>query len=262
MTAEDKTRALEQRIDDLTARLGMVEDELAIRRLQHTYGYFIDKCLYEEAVNLFSDRGETYFLGGVFKGRAGVRRLYAGRLGQKFAGGKNGPTHGLLLDHLTMQDVIHVAPDRLSAKGRFRCFMQGGSHESVAKIEEPFWEGGVYENTYLREDGVWKIGVLNYNVLFYAPYDKGWGRVKPGYAVPAFSTTFPEDPLGPDELNSRKANFWPATNVVPFHYPHPVTGEPLNSSNNSNNPNQPPNHSSSAAAPPADTSPEKSPVSK
>jgi SnoaL-like domain len=227
MTADEKIQALEKRLDELTDQLGRVQDELAIRRLQHAYGYLIDKCLYEEAVNLFSDRGETYFLGGIFRGKAGVRRLYCGRLGAKFAGSKNGPTRGLLLDHLTLQDVITVAPDRLSAKGRFRCFMQGGSHESVPKIEEPFWEGGVYENTYLKEDGVWKIGVLNYNVLFYAPYEQGWGRVKPGYAVPAFSRTYPEDPNGPDELISRPTSFWPETDVVPFHYRHPVTGQPI-----------------------------------
>jgi hypothetical protein len=227
MTQQEHIQALERRVDELADKLGRVEDELGIRRLQHTYGYLMDKCMYEEAVNLFSDRGEAYFLGGVFQGRAGVRRLYCGRLGRKFAAGKNGPTRGLLLDHLTMQDVITVAPDRLAAKGRFRCFLQGGSHESVPKIEEPFWEGGIYENTYLKEDGVWKIGVLNYNALFYAPYDKGWGRVKPGYAVPAFSKTYPEDPYGPDQLTSRRANFWPETDLVPFHYPHPVTGHPI-----------------------------------
>lgn len=227
MTAEDRVQALERRVDDLTNALGMVEDELAIRRLQHAYSYFIDKCMYDEAVDLFSERGETYFLGGSFKGKAGVRRLYGGRLREKFAAGKNGPTYGLLLDHLTLQDVIHVSPDRLSAKARFRCFMQGGSHESVPQITEPFWEGGVYENTYLREDGIWKIGVLDYKAFYYAPYDKGWGHVKPGYAVPAFSTTFPEDPLGPDELTTKRANFWPKTDVIPFHYLHPVTGEPI-----------------------------------
>lgn len=227
MTAGERIQTLEKRVDELADRLGRAEDELAIRKLQHAYGYFLDKCMYEEIVDLFSDRGETYFLGGVFKGRAGVRRLYGGRLGQKFGGGKDGPTRGLLLDHLILQDVIHVAPDRMSAKGRFRCFMQGGSHESVPEIFPPFWEAGVYENTYLKEGGVWKIGVLNYNVLFYAPYDKGWGRTEPGYAVPAFSKTYPEDPNGPDELTSRRASFWPENDVVPFHYPHPVTGQPI-----------------------------------
>ena len=224
---DEKLQVLEKRVSELENRLGLAEDELAIRRLQHAYGYFMDKCKYEEVVDLFSERGETYFLGGVFKGNAGVRRLYCGRLGARFAAGKNGPVHGLLLDHLLMQDVITVAPDGLSARARYRCFMQGGSHESVPEIFPAFWEAGVYENTYLKEDGVWKIGVLNYNVFFYAPYEQGWGKVKPGYAVPPFSKTFPEDPNGPDELIARRASFWPENELVPYHYLHPVTGKPI-----------------------------------
>jgi len=220
-------QALEKRLGELENRLGRTEDELAIRRLQHAYGYFMDKCKYEEVVDLFSEQGETYFLGGVFRGKTGVRRLYCGRLGTRFAAGKNGPVHGLLLDHLLLQDVITIAPDRRSAKARYRCFMQGGSHESVPQIFPAFWEAGVYENTYRKEDGVWKIGVLNYNVFFYAPYDQGWGKVKPGYAVPPFSKTFPEDPNGPDELIARRASFWPENELVPYHYLHPVTGKPI-----------------------------------
>jgi SnoaL-like domain len=224
---DEKLQALEKRVNELENRLGRAEDELAIRRLQHAYGYFMDKCKYEEVVDLFSGRGETYFLGGIFRGKAGVRRLYCGRLGARFAEGNNGPVRGLLLDHLLMQDVITVAPDRLSARARYRCFMQGGSHESVPEIFPAFWEAGVYENTYLKEDGVWKIGVLNYNVFFYAPYEQGWGKVKPGYAVPPFSKTFPEDPNGPDELMSRRASFWPENELVSYHYVHPVTGKPI-----------------------------------
>jgi hypothetical protein len=227
MTADEKIQVLEKRVEQLSQQLGIVEDTLAIRKLQHAYGYFMDKCLYDEAADLFSERSEVYFLGGIFKGKAGARRLYCGILRNKFSPGKNGPTRGLMLDHLTLQDVIDVAPDRMSAKGRFRCFMQGGSHESVPQIFPAFWEGGVYENTYVKEDGVWKIGVLNYNVFYYAPYDQGWGRTKPGYAVPTYSVTFPQDPLGPDELAPKRASFWPETDVVPFHYPHPVTGQPI-----------------------------------
>jgi hypothetical protein len=224
---DEKLQALEKRVAELESRVGRAEDELAIRRLQHAYGYFMDKCKYEEVVDLFSDRGETYFLGGVFRGKTGVRRLYCGRLGARFAVGNNGPVRGLLLDHLLMQDVITLAPDRLSAMARYRCFMQGGSHESVPEIFPAFWEAGVYENTYLKEEGVWKIGVLNYNVFFYAPYEQGWGKVKPGYAVPPFSKTFPEDPNGPDELMARRASFWPENELVPYHYVHPVTGKPI-----------------------------------
>ena len=103
----------------------------AIRNLHHSYGYYIDKCLYEDVVDLFAEDGEVRFVGGIYKGRdAGVRRLYVGGFLQGFTGGVPGPVYGFLLDHLQMQDVIHVAEDRKTAKARFRAFMQAGMHET------------------------------------------------------------------------------------------------------------------------------------
>ena len=69
---------LEARLDTLSRELGLLQDEKAIRRLQHTYGYFMDKGLYDEVVDLFAEDGELRFMGGIFKGKAGVRRLYCG----------------------------------------------------------------------------------------------------------------------------------------------------------------------------------------
>jgi len=60
----------EERIAELEHRLGMVEDELAIRRLQHAYGYYLDKCYYDEVVDLFDEDCEVIFIGGVYQGRS------------------------------------------------------------------------------------------------------------------------------------------------------------------------------------------------
>ena len=38
---------------------------------------------------------------------------------------------------------------------------------------------------------------------------------------------YPEDPIGPDELLDPQPRLWPATDIVPFHYNHPVTGKPI-----------------------------------
>lgn len=54
---------------------------------------------------------------------------------------------GFLLDHPMYQDVIDINEDGISAKGRFRCNMQAGLHESVwpkdpnAKFLAQWWEG-------------------------------------------------------------------------------------------------------------------------
>ena len=41
----------------------------------------------------------------------------------------------------------------------------------------------------------------------------------------AYEQSHPNDPLGPDELMKPTPVLWPETEVVPFHYEHPVTGQ-------------------------------------
>jgi hypothetical protein len=216
MTAEDKVAELEH-------RLGIVEDVLAIRNLQHAYGYYLDKCLYDEVVDLFDDDGEVIFIGGVYKGKKGAARLYAGRFRKNFANGKNGPSHGRLLEHPILQDIVHVSDDRSTAWARFRVLMQAGTHESVGPVRQ-WWEGGLYENIYTRTDGTWKIKRLFYRAFWHGTFEDGWAHTPPDY-VPNASVTYPDDPYGPDEILADAPRLWPDTTTFPFHYRHPVTGK-------------------------------------
>src|SRR5580658_5246294 len=79
MTTEQKTQDLESIVARLENRINVLEAESAVRRLQYTYGYLIDKCMYDETVDLFAANGEVRFMGGIYKGKEGVRRLYVGR---------------------------------------------------------------------------------------------------------------------------------------------------------------------------------------
>ena len=44
--------------------------------------------------------------------------------------------------------------------------------------------------------------------------------------MPFLKTPYPEDPVGPDEIN-HDVWLWPTHKVVPFHNKHPVTGEAI-----------------------------------
>ncbi|MGA8203380.1 MAG: nuclear transport factor 2 family protein, partial [Woeseiaceae bacterium] len=72
MTGKADRAELEKRIEALERELGKQQDIEAVRRLQYAYGYFIDKSQYNEVVDLFADDGEVWFLGGIYKGKAGV----------------------------------------------------------------------------------------------------------------------------------------------------------------------------------------------
>jgi hypothetical protein len=231
MNDRDEVRALRAEVDRLSRTVGMIEDAQAVRRVQFAYGYFMDKGLYQQVVDLFAEDGEVRFMGGIFRGRSrGVKRLYIDRFRTTFTRGRNGPVYGMLLDHLQLQDIVDVAPDRASARGRFRGFLQGGSHvsrpDAPANIPQQWWEAGVYENEYVREDGVWKIKVLDYRLAWQADFEKGWAHSEP-YDGPFFTRTFPDDPAGPDEITAERPPFWPDTGLVPFHFAHPVTGQPI-----------------------------------
>ena len=230
MDAEARIAKLEDTIGELNNRLGMLEDVNAVRRLQYTYGYLIDKCMYAETVDLFAEDGEVRFMGGIYKGKEGVRRLYIGRFRKNFTGDYNGPVFGFLLDHPQLQMVIDVSPDRKTAKLRGRSLMQAGRHESITDegaLPRQWWEGGIYENEYVREGGVWKIRVLDYNPLWHGNFDKGWSHT-PANAYPFATKTYPEDPVGPDVIAPEAhRRLWPETPLIPFHYAHPVTAKPM-----------------------------------
>ena len=123
-TTDENVAALRRQVEELTRQVGVLEDIQAIRTLHFKYGYYMDKCLFGEIVELFAENAEINFLGGFFRGKAGAKRLYGG------ASGLNGPVDGMMFEHLHAQDIVDVAPDRRTAKGRFRCLLQGGVHES------------------------------------------------------------------------------------------------------------------------------------
>lgn len=220
--------ALEARIAALEAELGVQQDIEAIRKLQYTYGYFIDKSQYNEVVDLFADDGEVWFLGGIYKGKAGVRRLYIERFQTQFTQGHNGPRYGWLLDHPQLQMVIDVAPDRRTATVRGRSMMQAGLHETAEGQQRAWWEGGIYDNRYVRDDGVWKIARLGYFPFWHGSFAEGWAKTEIDFIPMATKDQlYPGDPLGPDALIEPTPRLWPATDTVPFPYPHPVTGKPI-----------------------------------
>ena len=229
--SDDRVEALAAKVEELEQRLTVREDELDVKKLQYLYGYLIDKCMYDQVVDLFSDDCEVRFFGGVFKGKAGVKRLYIDRFRKRFTYDNNGPIDGFLLDHPQIQTIIDIDPDGKTARLRGRSTMQAGRHKDYEgdaphlKARQ-WWEGGLYENIYSKgDDGKWRIKLLNYFPHWHADFEKGWAHTDPEY-VPFMNTLYPEDPAGPDELYD---NFflWPTHKLLPFHMKHPITGEEM-----------------------------------
>ena len=131
---------------ELEKQVTLLEDIQAIENLQRMYGYYFDTSRYQEVIDLFSENTESVEITdhGVFRGKEGVNRMYAGMVGMQRPG-------WMFFEVMQSQGVIDVSPDGLTATGRwytpaFECRPFGGTKKQT-------WEFGVYYNVYVKENG-------------------------------------------------------------------------------------------------------------
>lgn len=209
-SAEDaaELRAFEARVAALERRKERIEDVNAIERLQHAYGYYADRGLWDEAANLFADDATIEIgLDGVYVGRERVRQYL-----RALSGGRPALTDGELGEHLQVMPVITLAPDAMTAKARWRAIVLEGELGGQA-----FWGEGPYENEYVKDDGVWKIKALHWYQALYVPYEGGWQTQADPTGAKYVSGTLP-----PDRPPSVEYRTWPDTYLPPFSFPNPV----------------------------------------
>jgi hypothetical protein len=202
------------RLAAVQARAERIADVNAIQNLQGSYGYYADKMLWDEVVDLFADDG-TIEIGpsGVYAGKDSIRRYLL-----SLSGGEQGPLEGVLNDHFQLQPIVTVAEDGMTAKGRWRLFLMTGVTGAGSGGN---WGEGVYENEYVKENGVWKISKLHWFANFVAPYEGGWLDAGPK-AIDDYAMG---RGVMPDRPSSVSYEPYPGVFVPPFHYPHPVTGQ-------------------------------------
>jgi SnoaL-like domain len=199
---------------DPAQQAALLVEEQSLRRLHQAYEQAMDKGRYEQAVAMFADDAQVIFNGGIFSRRSdGVSRLYRDR----FASGKSGrrmePAPGFELAADQQRDRVEVSADRQSAKAVFPFSIQVGmplqsenSLASMARLHgegvQTWWEGGEYRVSYQKQTaGRWEISRLEYRTLSRADYRPGRSYAEP-ISVARFTTRFPQDEQGPDDLLS------------------------------------------------------------
>lgn len=195
----------------LERRVGSLEDVVQLERLNGIYGYYLAHLQWDDLTGIFSPTGSIEIaMRGVYIGAASVRRnlnLYGQATDDQF---------GLQHNHMQFQPVITLAPDGQSALMRSRALSIMGQWERYSQ-----WMGGVYENEYVKENGVWKIKRDQVFNTYFVPYTVGWKDVTPR-PPPGVTAANPPDapPTLPFEM-------YPSAFLPPFHYRHPVTGQPV-----------------------------------
>ena len=205
--ADDPLGQLEALADAKQLQLSRARSVRALENLQAMYGYYVDKGKWREASALFTNDG-TYEFGqsGVYVGQDSIAD------GLRLMGPQN-LTEGLLNNFVMVQPIIHVDADNRTAKARWR------SDVMLTRGGKGQWGGGIYENEYVNDNGTWKFSKLHYHVTFWGDYDQGWAAMPIPMEGPSME-------IPPDRPPTLTYESFPKLQIVPYHYPHPVTGQP------------------------------------
>jgi hypothetical protein len=204
----------ERRLRTLEARVHRLESVAAIERLQRSYGYYLDNRMWQETIALFTDDGEVEIgRRGVYRGREQLRTFFVDVLGR----GRSGRARNELHNHIQIQGIVTLGEREGQAFGRFRALAQFAQQlpDGTAGCG---WAEGVYENEYALEAGAWRIRVLRWMPSFY-------GKL-PAEAIAAGMPSAPASEKFPPSAPPTYGKDDTGSYVLPFHYPHPHTGEP------------------------------------
>jgi SnoaL-like domain len=202
------------RLDRLEIAVIRSEDIRAIKKLQRSYGFYADRGLWADLADLFTDDATADYPGGIYLGKASIRKEYFLNLGED----RLGLSDGRIYNHIILQPVIDESPDGTTAVGRWRVLgMLGRYHQSAS------WAGDLYRFEYVKQHGVWKIKTLKTYSDFGAPYGTGWVAPKPGSGKFRFHITYKADRPHHDPCDSE-----PSVCVAPFPYPNPGLPQPRN----------------------------------
>jgi len=160
--------ALQKRIDRLN-------DEDRVRNLQSAYGYYQDRKMWDDVVDLFADDGVVDVSGQEWRGKAGVRRWLETM-------GPAGVRHGQLNDRVPFDVIVEIAPGGNEAWARgIELGLLGDADQ-----QQGWWEIAAFKNRFVKDGGVWKVRELRRFPLVKADVFQGWGKSRIATALPAF----------------------------------------------------------------------------
>jgi hypothetical protein len=180
------------------ARITRLQDETDVQNLQHAFGYYLDRKLYDDAADLFARNGEMKFgAGAAARGATAIKA----QLLKQF--GATPLQRGELFDHILMGTVVTIAADGRSAQARTTQLGQLGKMGEYAN-----WELGEFENRFVKEAGKWKLQAVRFEPTLLTDFDLGWARdwrPRAGAMPLALQFALPNDDSPPRGWVFRKA---------------------------------------------------------
>lgn len=192
-------------VGELEQRARRMNDAAAVQNLQHAYGYYVDRKMWDDVADLFAPSGTMEIdQQGVFVGRSSIRRALE-------RAGPPGLREGEVNEHLQLQTVVTVADDGRTAHARGTELRMLGVNGQYAQ-----WGLATFENTYVKHNGRWMIQSMRVYPRMTTDYYKGWARD----AQPAAGV---EPDFPPDRRPTELFAIYPKPYTPPIHFAHPVS---------------------------------------
>jgi hypothetical protein len=208
LKTQQSIATLTSKLNALAKRAQRLNDQSEVENLQHIYGYYVDRKMWDDVAELFTaDATMELDQQGVYAGKKSIRHAL-----NQF--GPQGLLEGELNDHLQLQTIVDIAPDGLTAKSRGVELVMFGKHGVSGK-----WGEGIFENQYIKQNSVWRIKSMHVFQRLLTDYDKGWAKDAEPAAGP--NRDFP-----PDRPPTKVYASYPAFYIPPFHFDNPVTSRP------------------------------------
>lgn len=188
----------------LLPRIVALNDEDKVRNLQNAYGYYIDRKMWSDVIDLFAP-GAVLELGngGIYKGTVGIRRALE-------KDGPEGLAHGQLNDHIQTDVIVQVSGRMAYARG-----LDFGLLGDVDHGQRAYWSVAIFGNSYEKgSDGIWRIRDMRLYPLVKTDFYQGWARSR------LMEDTPPPDAPLPQADRARKGMV-----AVPAFPRNPVTGQ-------------------------------------
>ena len=102
VAAQPGAQGISAEVDALTLRVERLEGERAVKKLQRAFGFYVDRGLWSDAADLFTDDGTIEIgIDGVYAGKDRVREYL-----KRLHGGREGLIYGQLNEWVTLQPAI------------------------------------------------------------------------------------------------------------------------------------------------------------
>jgi len=165
-------------VDALAARIARLNDEDDVRNLVHALGYYVDRRMWTDVVDLFDDDSAA---------DAAVRvggAEYTGPQGVRDACATMGP-EGLRRGELNDWPIFDLVVDVDGAQARVRGITVGLLGD--ANRGTGYWEFARFGGVLVKRDGLWRMKSVTVTRMVRAEYADGWGHqraVRRGEAGP------------------------------------------------------------------------------